>query len=376
VRILFGRHLAALGPITTLLLAASAVAQNLLPSSSNATQPTGLYASSQFDPAAASQPSNPPPQNSGNWWAGNAYDPGGGPDYLDAVCDGSPTHGVAIFVGYDTWRSISDGNWQNNGIHTGLNYGTRLGRFSDLTGIGFQIGGSVGAYNWSGTDYRLSHQDEAQPQGFITYGLFRRANENSNWNAAVVQDWMLNSNYGLFAANPTLSQWRGQVGYATNAFNEFGLWGAWRAMGDTRDVPGFGPVSWRSVNQISAFWHYKWGPGGADTSIWVGIPEHHRLTGDGSLGDYLVGLLANVPLSDRFLLYALITYMHPSAAPGPAGANEDAWNFSTGISFYPARNARTNTVAGQCWMPFLPVANNGYFVVDASQTYLSYSGTK
>jgi hypothetical protein len=41
--------------------------------------------------------------------------------------------------------------------------------------------------------------------------LFRKANENSNWSAAVVQDWMINANYGVFAENPTLSQWRGQM---------------------------------------------------------------------------------------------------------------------------------------------------------------------
>ena len=116
---------------------------------------------------------------------------------------------------------------------------------------------------------------------------------------AVVQDWMFNSNFSVFAQNPTLSQWRGQLGYAVNAWNEIGIWGTWRGHGDERNIGGFGPTSWRAVNQLSVFVHHKWGLGGADTSLWVGVPEHDRLGGNGSLGDYLIGLSANVPLNDR-----------------------------------------------------------------------------
>jgi hypothetical protein len=288
---------------------------------------------------------------------------------LYPVCDDCPNRGIVAFTSYDSWRGISDGSWQNNGISSGLNFGTRLGRFSDLTGIGFQIGGSVAAYDWAGTDYRITHANEAQPQGFVTYGVFRKPTENSRWSAGLVQDWMLNANYGVFGQNPTLSQWRGQVSYAVNAMNEIGLWGTWRSHGDTRFVDGYGNVRWRPMEQLNAFYHYKWGVGAPDSWLWVGVPERDRLAGDGSLGDYLVGLSTTAPLSDRFSVYALVTYMHQSAAAGATGSLEDAWNFTIGLSFYPARNARTNTVAGQCWMPMMPVANNGYFLVDTNQTF-------
>ncbi|MEX0728727.1 MAG: hypothetical protein WD065_20810 [Planctomycetaceae bacterium] len=39
------------------------------------------------------------------------------------------------------------------------------------------------------------------------------------------------------------------------------------------------------------------------------------------------------------------------------------------ISIYPRRNSRSNTVAGERWMPLLPTANNGSFIVDASNNY-------
>lgn len=288
---------------------------------------------------------------------------------LTPVCDPDPQHSLGVFVGYDTWRAIPDGDWQNNGIHTGVNFGTRLGLLSDWTGIGAQVGGSVGAYNWSGTDYRIARNNVAEVQGFLTYGFFRRANEASRVTAALVQDWMFNSNFSVFAQNPTFAQWRAQLGYAFNSSDELGLWGAWRLRQDSRIVPGFGNVTWRPLDQISLYWHHKWGVGDPDTWLWLGLPEQGRLSGNGTLGDYYVGLLANCPFNDVVSLYAQVTYMHPSASPGPVAAREDQWSFSIGLTIYPQRIARTPTVAGRCWTPQMPVANNGTFLMDASQTY-------
>ncbi|HWB07623.1 MAG TPA: hypothetical protein VG826_00160 [Pirellulales bacterium] len=286
-----------------------------------------------------------------------------------ASCDDAPLAGLVSFVSYDAFRGISDGSWENNGIVTGLNYGTRLGAFSDLTGIGFQAGGSVGVFDWSGTDYRIFNQNEAETQGFVTYGFFRKPTASSKLNLAVVNDWMIVNNFGVYGQTIALSQWRVHAGYALNAANEVGLWGAWRMVGDSKNIAGVGPTTWRPIDQLNVFWHYKWAPGGADTWIWIGVPERHRLGAPGSLGDYLASAQANVPLNDRFSLYALVNYMHPSSRPGPSGANQDAWNFTIGVWFYSGRNARSSGVAGRCWLPSLPVANNGLFLVDTNRTY-------
>jgi uncharacterized protein DUF6666 len=284
------------------------------------------------------------------------------------VCENCPKIGFYGFFGYDSWHGVQDGGHSNTGLNKGLNFATRLGPVSDWTGIGFQLGGSVGVYNFSGTNYHLTHQDEVTPQGFVTYGFFRKANEQSNFSGAVVQDWMFNSNYGVLAQNPTLAQWRGQLGYALGPSNELGVWASWRGQGDTRLVSGVGSTAWRPVEQLNAYWHHKWQQGGADTWLWFGVPDHDRLVGGGSLGDYLAGALATCPLSDCLVLYSQLTYMHPSAAPGPGGSSEEAWNFTVGLTYFHGRNARTTTVAGQCWMPQLPVANNGTFLVDTSRT--------
>ncbi len=249
-------------------------------------------------------------------------------------CDQGPSRAVVAFVSYDSWRGVQDGSWQNNGIASGLNFGTRLGRFSDWTGIGFQIGGSAAAYDWAGTDYRTRNQNQAEPQGFVTYGFFRKANESRRVSAALVQDWMINSNFGEFAQNPTLGQWRGQLGYMLSPANEVGVWGTWRLHGDARDVGGANTI-WRPINQLNVYSHHKWSAGGPDTWIWLGVPEHDRLAGGGSLGDWLVGLRGNFPLSDAASVYALVTYMHQSGAAGAVAASEDAWNFSVGLAIYP-----------------------------------------
>jgi hypothetical protein len=58
--------------------------------------------------------------------------------------------------------------------------------------------------------------------------------------------------------------------------------------------------------------------------------------------------------------------MRPCASAGEGGALDAAYSICCGLTFYPGGNARTRTVAGNCWMPYLPVANNGTFLMDSS----------
>lgn len=218
-----------------------------------------------------------------------------------------------MLVGYDAFRGVSDDSWENNGIHSGANLGTRLGPISEWTGIGFQVGGTAGVYDWSGTDYRPRSTD-SQMQGFLTYGLFRRPDENCAVTGAIVQDWMFNDNYGVFSQNPTLSQWRGQLGYALNWRHELGMWGTWRGRSDTRDVAGIGPTKWQAVNQLMAYWHYKFRPGGADTWIWLGAPDHSRLSGGGSLGSWIASAGHCSAVRLRWPLHA--RHLHESVGRG------------------------------------------------------------
>ena len=136
----------------------------------------------------------------------------------------------------------------------------------------------------------------------------------------------------------------------------------------TRDVSGDGSTTWRAVDQASFFWHHKWKARGPDTSVWVGMPEKDRLSGGGSLGDYLVGVSANLPLSDWVAVYNVLhVHARASVASQPHRIGRERLELYDGPGLLSDRvRARSNTVAGQCWMPLMPVANNGYFLVDTN----------
>lgn len=290
-----------------------------------------------------------------------------------AVCNQCPYRGLIVTSDIQTFRGIGDFNAlanrtsNNEGGSTGFNYGTRLGAFSDLTGIGLQVGGSYGIFDWSGrpANFASLNNTSAQTQVFLTAGFFRKANGYSNLSFGVVHDWMINQNWGAFAVNPTLGQWRAQIAYATDAWNEFGFWGTLRDKGSTNDDCLGNPITIQAINQANLFWHHKWELG-ADSFIWAGIPQDSRLGPlGGSLGDFLVGGSITAPLNDYISLYGNMQYMHPSASAGSAGFAESAWYVAFGLAYYIGGNARTTTVAGNCWLPLMPIANNGNFLTDA-----------
>ncbi|MEO1526649.1 MAG: DUF6666 family protein [Planctomycetota bacterium] len=275
--------------------------------------------------------------------------------------------------GYETFRGVADNGWQTNGVYGGFNFGTRLGSFSDWTGIGLQGGVTTGLYDWKGNAYRLDETRKMQ-QTFVTYGLFKRPTERAPFTVAFAQDWMATENATAWGLSLAVSQIRYRVGYATSASNEFGVLGAFRAVQDTTSGVGRGgamptaneTVTTRPINHMSAYWHHKWSAGGGNTIISIGRVEDGRVNGDGSLGDFLATATANVPLSNTVGFVGNVMYMNPTASPGVDASHEDTWSFLIGVEFFPGRDARSKTIAGERWMPLLPVANNGAFLLDAS----------
>ena len=259
-----------------------------------------------------------------------------------------PTWTLSAFYGYETFRGISDGNWQNNGLLTGFNFGTRLGQFSDITGIGFQIGGSIGIYNWSGTDYRMRDNNQAETQGFFTMGFFRKASEDRPGFMGVVFDWMVNNNFSVYNETPTLNQWRYYLGLCGQRIVRDRRLGAVHGQSSTRDVGGVGPVTWKAEDQIDLFVHKKW-DFGADTSVWIGAPLGNSMYDGGSLGSFIAGARGDMPLNNLMALYTLVTYMRPAVGPGPAGGEMDEWSFAIGLTVYPRCDSRTPTVAREGW---------------------------
>jgi hypothetical protein len=287
--------------------------------------------------------------------------------WFPAVADHCPRYGIYSFGGFESWRGVADDNGpNNNGFLTGLNVGVPI-RGLDKYGIGLQGGFSSGFYDLMGRSTNGNDEaNQTQQQHYVTYGLFRRADCDRPFSFGVVHDWSINNNFGTLSQEPTLSQFRAQVAYATSAKNEFGIWAAWHDRAYTADIAGARQLNYRSVNQTNFFWHRKWCYGGADSWMWLGFPNRSRIDGNlgGTLGEIIAGGMMNVPVNDRISMYTNLQYMKPSARGGVPGAREDFFSLGVGLAFYPGCTARTRTVAGRSWMPMMPVANNGTFMVD------------
>ena len=282
------------------------------------------------------------------------------------VCRGTigdgPRLGFLAFSGTDTFRGPPEGSFQSNfGMVNGLNAAAPL---VEPWGIGWQLGASYGLYDFSGRSSPAPHQTGAQQQIFVTTGLFRRAREGQRASFGLVHDWMVNDNYGQFGLSPTLCQWRGQIEWACTDFNSLGVWGTVRDRAYIGDRPD-NHNQLRPIDQIDVFWHHKFQQG-ADTWFYVGVPDSRRLVGRGLVGSVIVGASAQAPLTDRLSLYANAMYMAANAAPGPNASTRDAYNVGFGLAWFPGRNARTRTVNGALWLPYMPLGNNSNFLVDAS----------
>ena len=306
--------------------------------------------------------------------------------------DKCPRFGSYITLGVDSWRGVTNGTSpNNNGVVTSANGAIPLPWFSEY-GFGAQFGGSYGVYNVDGKAISSAAVPTAATQQvFLTTGIFRRADCDVPIAVGFVHDWMLSTNLGTFGNSPTLGQWRSQVGYAITAWDEVGIWGSWRERGDSKFVPIVnagqpGVQTYSAIDQLDLFWHHKFGQWGGDGTIYFGLPDQHRLNqvptnyspagSGGSLGSFIVGTNWLVPISDRLSMYANGMYMKPSAhagsSLGPGGtafaSAQDFWNISFGFVFYPDHAARSSTVAGRKWMPYLPVANNSSFMIDPNVT--------
>jgi hypothetical protein len=287
-----------------------------------------------------------------------------------ADCDECPRLGLVLFGGVDNFRGVSDGTFQSNfGVVNGINAGIPI--FD--TGIAWQLGMSYGIYDWEGRVSAFDQNSAAQTQTFITTGFFHKARNGRRLSFGLVYDWMINDNWGVYATDPTMGQWRGQIEFALSSCNSIGVYGTKNDKGseEWREIPGLllpRLVSARSMDQINFFYRHKFEQG-ADAKIWMGIPERDRLNGEGSLGEWLAGAQIEVPLGCRFALYGGAQYMKPSASPGNGGNEQESSDVFVGLAYYPGRNARTTGLNGTCNVPYLPVANNSTFMVDQNRTY-------
>jgi hypothetical protein len=275
---------------------------------------------------------------------------------------------MAGFAVVDSWRGLPDGHFQNNnGFKKGANVGGLLPGLADW-GIGAQLGASYGLYHTTGRASATDAVGEFQQQTFVTAGLFRRATDDVPLAAGIVYDAMINDSYGVYAQSPYLSQIRMQLGYMVCESDELGFWMTQHGPGTTHYPDGIA-TSWRAISQYNMFWHHNYKSTSADVWMWIGLPNHHRLDGDGSLGQLIFGSSGSVPLSAHTVLYASTSYMMPSSHPSVAGSIEDTFYVGFGLAHFIGPKARHKNVAGNPNDPYLTVADNANFFVDTTRTF-------
>ena len=288
--------------------------------------------------------------------------------YTAMGCDGYPSRGIVGFAGLDSFKGISDGSFQSNfGVLGGVNAAIPVPGLSDY-GIGWQLGLSYGVYDFDGWGSSTVNRVSSQQQTFVTTGFYRKADNGQQLSFGIVYDWMFNDNWGVYGVNPTLGQWRGQIEYALSGSNAIGVWGCVGDLYSQQLSAGQVVVRNAGVNQANLFWHHKFATG-ADSWLWIGVPERYSLTGVGSLGDWMVGANVQVPLSDRLALYANGSYFHPTASAGPDAAMTSGYDVSMGVMWYFGRHADSQSINGACWLPYMPMGNNSNFLVDQNSTF-------
>jgi hypothetical protein len=234
------------------------------------------------------------------------------------------------------------------GFHEGLNWG---GGFPFLnSAVSMQAGGMATQSNFNGTNFTL---DERQ-QVFLTGGLFRRVDHGIQ--GGVVFDYMHDNWY----YNVDLTQIRGELSWVFDCEQELGFW--FTAGFDeqivntqfrTQQVPN-GRVLRETfeVNDIYAAFYRRQFCDGGEGRLWGGV------TGK---GDGVVGAEFRMPLMTCVDLQSEFTYLIPREGVNNNGLNEETWNLSMNLVWYPGCQRRCGNPYNQ---PLFNVANNGSFLVD------------
>lgn len=270
-------------------------------------------------------------------------------------------------IAFDDFRSVPEGSWEGNvGALISLNLGAPLPLLS-RGGLGIQLGGSYGLYDWSGRGSALAGSDKSmQQQGFATVAIFRRAQCGTGINLALAYDRMFNDKFGVFALDPSLSQVRYQVSYLLRCRNEFGAWGTAYTNTAHKSTVGI-PVAFRAINQINLFWRHFF-KNCTEAMIWGGVPFGSSLMFFSRPGEYTLGASFQAPLARCWAVSGHAAYMHAPSAPGPIESRNYASNVCIGITYLFGGSSRCVSRA-RAFRPYLPVANNSNFLVDTSVNY-------
>lgn len=257
---------------------------------------------------------------------------------------------LSFFGGVHGFKGPADqGRNGNFGFHEGVNFGAPLG---GPFGIGYQLGFQAAHSNFSGDQTSNLVRTSDRDQIFFTGGLFRRA-VCGGWQWGVAYDLLHDVYYGT----ADLQQIRTESAYVFSGCREIGFWGNFGVGEDAftfdaaeRVTQPIGPSDTYSLFYRRHF------SGGGQGRIWAG------LSGE---GDALIGADCTVPLGTSWALENNFAYLVPQEGKGNGGQQDETWNVSIQLVWYPGRQARC--VLSEPFHPLFNVADNSLFILDERQ---------
>jgi len=299
-------------------------------------------------------------------------------DGNDILCTQWGCVGGSLTASYSSWRSIPDGDYQNNfGPAFGLDVAAPIPVLSQY-GLGVQAAASYGTYDLAGRD--STPPSNPQRQQFVSLGLFRRPDPSgawwSRWGAGAAYDVSFNHNAGTQANSYVISQVRGQASYDIAGGHEAGLWFAdysgTASSGFNEYLPKVAN-RYRAVDQLNFFYKYNMSHGGyLRAYVGPGIGGQSASlanNGAGRVFTETLGADAEAPLCDYASLYGGFSYGRPRLTISPYEHFASIFEENTvtaGLRFYWGGNARARADGGRRWMPYLDAPNNANFVAQSN----------
>jgi hypothetical protein len=254
------------------------------------------------------------------------------------------------------FKGIADrGRNGNFGFHEGLNFGARLSRQFNL---GYQLGLQMVHSDFSGHQaaeddiIRASDRDQL----FFTGGVFRRS-PCGGLQGGVVFDLL----HDRFYATANVRQIRTESALVFSCGRrEIGFWGAFGVGDDLLDLYGGrlgddGLVLLKPKDTYSLFYRRHFSAGGQGR-IWAGLSGN---------GDALIGGDCRIPVGTNWALENSFTYLIPKEGHGAGGQEEETWNVSIHLVWYPHRHARC--AINSPFHPLFRVADNGLFLLNTRE---------
>lgn len=256
-----------------------------------------------------------------------------------------PLKELTFFGGVQGFKNPLDAgrDRSNFGFNVGVNAGGKM-TLLGLQGLGYQIGYRSAFSQLHGTS--VPGSTDGHTQQFFTAGLFHRKAVGLQY--GVVYDLLRDERQ----LTVDFGQVRGLISVTNPHGHEIGFQFA-SSVNENLIVNNVVNGTYQATDQYLFFYRLH-GCEGGDFRFFGGFDDDEK---------GIVGVDANVPLTDRFALQTGFTYLIPEDDGPPNGANDEAWNIGMNLVWHYGCRARRSAMAP--YRPMFNVADNGSMIIDA-----------